>query len=204
MFTKCPLTKYIKAFLLLLCASCLIYTNLVHKHFTMVAVGVQVRDCRASLWTVSDRWVMSCCWAWCLMYSRVRTWSREKGQEASKAEFTWTMFAAVFEINATVIWTNSSKHLNNYGWSCSRNQLHVLEVCVNSLRCESHSIHVCGWGSTGWRPVGSACCSSGHREPAGHQTGQKLERLDAVCSAARGQEEHVNALLFTDSYMNAA
>lgn len=38
---------------------------------------VQVRDCRASLWTTSVRWVMSCCWAWCLMYSSVRTWSRD-------------------------------------------------------------------------------------------------------------------------------
>lgn len=38
-----------------------------------------MRDCRASLWTTSVRWVMSCCWACCLMLSSVRTWSRDEG-----------------------------------------------------------------------------------------------------------------------------
>lgn len=59
-------------------------------------------------------------------------------------------------------------------------------VCVweSSPRRESRSIRVCGWGSTGWRPAGSACCSSGRREPAGRQTGRRLRRPDAECSAA--------------------
>lgn len=35
----------------------------------------QVRDCRVNLCTVSVRWVMSGCWAWCLMDSSVRTCS---------------------------------------------------------------------------------------------------------------------------------
>lgn len=118
---------------------------------------VQVRDCRASLWTTSVRWVMSCCWAWCLMYSSVRTWSRDG--------WGWGgQYSCPVQADKSLEW-----------WVC---------VCVNSPTSGSRSTRACGWGSTGWQTAGSVCCSSGPHEPTGHQTGKRPEHPDAVYSAA--------------------
>lgn len=54
----------------------------------------QVRDCRVSRWTVSDRWAMSGCWAWCLMCSRVWTWRRHD-QTTSQNIFTWSSYSGI-------------------------------------------------------------------------------------------------------------
>lgn len=59
------------------------------------------------------------------------------------------------------------------------------EFAVNLQTHESHSIRVCGRGSTGWWPADSACCSSGPRETTAHRTARRLESPDAGCSAAR-------------------
>lgn len=69
LYTKCFL-KHSKAFFL---------SIFVVVTCSRPVAEVQVRDCRASLWTTSVRWVMSCCWAWCLMHSRVRTWRKDGG-----------------------------------------------------------------------------------------------------------------------------
>lgn len=61
----------------------------------------------------------------------------------------------------------------------------AVHLHVNSPTSGSHSSHVCGWGSTGWRTAGSACCFSGLHEPTRHRTRKRLEHLDAVCSAAK-------------------
>lgn len=72
------------------------------------------------------------------------------------------------------------KHHHSRGSTSEAVHLHV-----NSPTFGSHSSHVCGWGSTGWRTAGSACCFSGLHEPTRHQTRKRLEHLDGVCSAAK-------------------
>lgn len=151
LYTKCFL-KHSKAF----------FSFHLHcwSHVLDPWLEVQVRDCRASLWTTSVRWVMSCCLAWCLMHSRVRTWSKDGGGD----------IPATFMI----------KHHHSTGLKGEAVRLHV-----NLPTSGSRSSHVCGWGSTGWRTAGSACCFSGLREPTIHQTRKRLEHLVVVCTAAK-------------------
>lgn len=60
---------------------------------------------------------------------------------------------------------------------------------MNSQRSVFHSVHVCGWGSTGWRPADSACCSSGRREPGERWTERRPWCSDGARTAARGKQE---------------
>lgn len=125
-------------------------------------LDAQVRDCRVNLCTVSVRWVMSGCWAWCLMDSSVRTCSGR---------------GRVTDVYMSWRWVSE--------W-----------VSENSPTRESRSIRVCGWGSTSWRPAGSACCSSGRREPAARQTGRRPKNPASARSAAgRTTRKEVNIKL---------